>query len=103
MSATKQDVLLSNMRSQNISFSRKDPAKFFKTLNGRVNAYFKENKIKRTGNWKLWVKTIVMFTLFLSPYFLILTLDIPGWSPNHIDNHYGNWYGWCWYECYARR
>ena len=79
MSATIQDVLLSNMRSQNISFSRKDPAKFFKTLNGRVNAYFKENKIKRTGNWKLWVKTIVMFTLFLSPYFLILTLDIPGW------------------------
>ena len=67
------------MISQNISFSRKDSAKFFKTLNGRVNAYFKENRIKRTGNWKLWVKTIVMFTLFLSPYFLILTLDIPGW------------------------
>ena len=54
-----------------LSFSRKDSAKFFRTLNKRVNDYFKDNNIKRTGNYKLWIKTVVMFTLFLTPYFLL--------------------------------
>jgi len=47
-----------------------------RTLNKRVNAYFKENNIKKTGNWKLHLKTIVMFSILFAPYFLILTLDI---------------------------
>ena len=68
------------MIKQTLSFSRTDSAKFFKTLNKRVNDYFKDNNIKRTGNWKLWLKTIVMFSIFLTPYFLILTLNIPGWA-----------------------
>ena len=67
------------MTSTSIRFSRTDSAKFFKTLNSRVNSYFKENNISKTGNWKLHLKTIVMFSLFLTPYFLILTLDISGW------------------------
>ena len=46
-----------------INFSRVDKAKFFRTLNKRVNTYFKENKIKRTGNWKLYTKAILMFSL----------------------------------------
>jgi len=62
-----------------IKFSRVDSAKFFKTLNKRVNTYFKENEIKKTGNWKLYIKTIVMFTLFLAPMVLILTLNLPTW------------------------
>ena len=68
------------MTQQTLSFSRNDSAKFFRTLNKRVNDYFKENNIRRTGNWKIWVKTIVMFSLFLTPYFLILTLDLPSWA-----------------------
>jgi len=67
------------MTTANVKFSRADSAKFFRTLNKRVNLYFKENNIKRTGNWKLHIKTIIMFSLFLSPYFLILTLDISQW------------------------
>jgi linoleoyl-CoA desaturase len=62
-----------------IKFSRTDSAKFFRTLNSRVNNYFKENNIKKTGNWKLYLKTAVMLTLFLAPYVLILTLDINQW------------------------
>ncbi|OIQ18167.1 acyl-CoA desaturase [Lacinutrix sp. MedPE-SW] len=68
------------MTKQTLSFSRTDSAKFFRTLNKRVNSYFKDNNIKRTGNWKLWLKTVIMFTIFLAPYFLILTLNIPGWA-----------------------
>lgn len=67
------------MDNSTVRFSRKDPAKFFRTLNKRVNAYFKENEIPRTGNWKLYLKTFVMFSLFLSPYFLVLSLDISQW------------------------
>ncbi len=67
------------MTTPTVKFSRKDPQKFFRTLNKRVNTYFKENNIKKTGNWKLHLKTIVMFSLFLSPYFLILFLDISSW------------------------
>jgi len=68
------------MNTPHIRFSRKDPTNFFRTLNKRVNDYFKENNVKKTGNWKLYLKTITMFAMFLTPYFLLLTLDIPGWA-----------------------
>ena len=67
------------MINKTISFSRIDKAKFFRTLNKRVNTYFKENKVKRTGNWKLYLKAIVMFALFLVPLILILTVSLPQW------------------------
>ncbi len=67
------------LQSPTITFSRADSAMFFRTLNKRVNNYFRENNIKKTGNWILWIKTAVMFGLFFTPYFIILTLDLPGW------------------------
>ena len=63
-----------------INFSRVDKAKFFKTLNKRVNTYFKENNIKRTGNWKLYTKATLMFSLFLIPFILILSVSMPQWT-----------------------
>ena len=67
------------MKKVTLKFSRKDPANFFRTLNSRVNKYFRENNIKRTGNWKVWLKTLIMFSLFLVPYALILTLNMTSW------------------------
>lgn len=64
------------MNYSNIRFNTRDSRDFIKTLNKRVNSYFKDNQIKKTGNWKLHLKTIIMFSLYLTPYFLILTLDI---------------------------
>ena len=61
------------------TFAKQDSLKFFRTLNSRVNSYFKENNIEKTGNWKIHLKTIILFTVFLVPYFLILTLDMPFW------------------------
>lgn len=52
---------------------------FIRTLKRRVNAYFKENKIKRTGNWKLYIKAIAMFCIFLIPLVLIFTFSMPHW------------------------
>ena len=64
---------------EQIKFARIDNAKFFKTLNKKVNRYFKENKIAKTGNWKLYSKAILMFALFLGPYIAILTVSLPEW------------------------
>ena len=62
-----------------INFSRVDKAKFFRTLNKRVNNYFKENNVNRTGNWKLYSKAILMFATFLVPFILVLTVSMPQW------------------------
>ena len=66
-----------DMNKQALSFSRTDSAKFFRTLNKRVNDYFKENNVKKTGNWKLYIKAIIMFKLFLGPLVLLLTVTLP--------------------------
>lgn len=68
------------MTNNTISFSRVDNVNFFRTLNKRVNAYFKENKIQRTGNWRLYTKAIIMFGVFLVPLILILTVHMPQWT-----------------------
>lgn len=62
-----------------IRFSRRDPKDFFKTLNLRVNKYFREQNIPKTGNWRLYSKTIVMFSLLLAPYLIVLFSDLNQW------------------------
>lgn len=46
---------------------------FVTTLNKRVNEYFKTHNIARQGNTEMLVKSIMMFTLYLVPYFLIVS------------------------------
>tara|TARA_B110000259_G_scaffold2339_1_gene2767 strand:+ start:194 stop:1294 length:1101 start_codon:yes stop_codon:yes gene_type:complete len=62
-----------------LKFSRKDPKKFFITLNQRVNDHFKKINVSKAGNWKLYFKTAFMLTLFIAPYFLILFTDTNVW------------------------
>jgi linoleoyl-CoA desaturase len=59
------------MKYSSIQFKR-DRNEFFITLNQRVNQYFKTNKIERTANWHMVVKTIFMLTLYFTPYFMVL-------------------------------
>ena len=68
------------MYYKQVSFSRSDSTKFFKTLNKRVNQYFKEKNIVKTGNWKLYTKAIIMFSMFFVPLILILTIEMPQWT-----------------------
>ncbi|WP_196889538.1 fatty acid desaturase family protein [Aureivirga sp. CE67] len=68
------------MSAKTITFAKIDKTKFFRTLNKRVNTYFKENNIRKTGNWKLYSKAIVMFSLFIVPFILILTVSMPQWA-----------------------
>ncbi len=49
---------------------------FSTTLNRRVGDYFKTNSIDRHANSEMVIKTIVMFSLYLVPYFLIVSNTI---------------------------
>jgi len=42
-----------------VKFNNKD-AIFFPELKQRINQYFEQNKIKPTGNLKLYAKTIIL-------------------------------------------
>ena len=62
------------MNTEIPTFSRNDSMKFFRTLNARVNTYFKDNRLEKTGNWKLHLKTAIMFGLFFVPFLLYCLL-----------------------------
>ena len=63
------------MKNQEIKFQLIDKTKFFKTLNKKVNSYFKENNIKKTGDSRLYIKAAIMFVLFLAPLVILFTVD----------------------------
>jgi len=48
-------------------------------LRKNVNDYFQENGISSKGNWKMLVKTVVMLSVYITPFILILTVPMPGW------------------------
>lgn len=58
---------------QKVSFSAK--SEFYPELRKRVDLYFSEKGIKHTGNWKMYLKTMVIFALFVSSYFSLLFLS----------------------------
>lgn len=61
-------------------FSHEQHAEFFVTLKKRVNHYFQQNQFSTTGDQRMIFKTIFMFTLYLTPYFMILFGDFSsGW------------------------
>lgn len=47
-------------------------AQFFSTLRNRIDQYFTDNNIKPTGNWKLYLKTIVFFTTLIGLYVYLM-------------------------------
>jgi len=55
-----------------IRFKNNLHEEFNKTLNNRVNEYFKSSKVGRYANMEMVTKTLFMFVLYLGPYFLFL-------------------------------
>ncbi|UXP34046.1 acyl-CoA desaturase [Reichenbachiella agarivorans] len=53
-------------------FKSKEQDDFWSTLRTRVNAYFKDNQIEKDANRKMIVKTIALFALYLSPFFVLI-------------------------------
>jgi linoleoyl-CoA desaturase len=54
-----------------VTFNNKDNA-FFSSLKTSVDAYFKENNIKKTGDWRLYIKTFLLIGGSIAIYLIIL-------------------------------
>ncbi|MDZ4757338.1 MAG: acyl-CoA desaturase [Bacteroidota bacterium] len=49
---------------------------FMDNLNEKVNKYFKDRNIKRTGNWKLYTKSLILFPAHIGLYILMISLHL---------------------------
>lgn len=54
-----------------VSFNNKGQA-FFSSLKKSVDDYFNQNNLKKTGNWKLYIKTAILIPLSLAIYIYLL-------------------------------
>ncbi len=48
-------------------------AVFYQSLKADVDKYFKESGIEKTGNWKLYLKTLVLVPVAIAVYLFLLT------------------------------
>lgn len=53
---------------------------FYQSLKASVEEYFTENNLKKTGDWRLFSKTIILVTIALSMYGLIIFAPVAGWQ-----------------------
>lgn len=58
-----------------VTFNNKNKA-FFNTLKEEVDAYFERNGLKKTGNWKLYGKTMILIPLAVSMYIILMSVDM---------------------------
>jgi linoleoyl-CoA desaturase len=50
---------------------------FFQSLKKSVETYFKEKRLKKTGNWRLYTKTIILIPTALGIYISLLFIQMP--------------------------
>jgi linoleoyl-CoA desaturase len=67
------------MQLQSVKFSGSQNEEFYKVLKTRVSEYFKINNISRYANSTMVIKTISMMLIYLIPFVLLLTLNVPIW------------------------
>lgn len=53
--------------------------KFFEEVKGKIDEYFSSKKIKKTGNYKIYLKSIIFVLLTISSYIIILFFPFPSW------------------------
>ncbi|MCO5268243.1 MAG: acyl-CoA desaturase [Brumimicrobium sp.] len=65
--------------AQKISFSNDIHTNFSNELIERVNAYFKLNNKKKSGDWRLFHKSIVLMCALIAIYFTLIFGTLPTW------------------------
>jgi linoleoyl-CoA desaturase len=58
---------------KNIKFSNEINQEFITELRNKVKEYFHKNHLEKTGNANMIVKTIFMFSLYMTPYFVMIS------------------------------
>lgn len=59
-----------------VTYNNKQAA-FFPDLKKDIEAYFQQHNIRKTGNWNLFLKTVILFTSALLIYCLLLFVSMP--------------------------
>lgn len=59
-----------------VTFANKDRL-FYQSVKNSVEEYFTDNNIKKTGNWKLYLKTIILIPLAFAFYLVLLFAKLP--------------------------
>jgi linoleoyl-CoA desaturase len=62
-----------------ISFDNSNP-RFFQSLKGAVDNYFAGNNLKKTGNWRLYSKAIILITVSSALYIFLLLGQYSWWA-----------------------
>lgn len=70
-----------------VRFVPKGDRDFGQTVRNRVDEYFKSNNISKTGDYRIWLKVLILPLLYLLPFYLILT----GRFSENLIIFYGLW------------
>ncbi len=62
-----------------ITFSNSNN-EFYHELKAEVDQYFQERNLKRTGDWRLFSKTIILVGLAIAIYALLIFVPLSGWQ-----------------------
>lgn len=65
---------------QTVQFNKVDQKNFYKTLRSRINTYFEQEKVSKQGNSTMYIKTIIMLSVYIIPFGLILSGQFPTWT-----------------------
>lgn len=58
-----------------VSFNNKQ-RDFFNALKSEVDAYFEKNGLRKTGNWKLYAKTLILIPSAIATYILLMLVPM---------------------------
>ncbi len=61
-----------------VSFNNKERV-FYSSLKTSVDEYFEVNRLKKTGNAKLYLKTVILISAAVTIYCILLFSNIPSW------------------------
>jgi linoleoyl-CoA desaturase len=59
-----------------VTFNNKNKV-FFNALKAEVDAYFERNGLKKTGNWKLYAKTLILIPGAIGLYSILMFVSMP--------------------------
>lgn len=67
------------MKNISVKFDANHNLEFYRTLQKRVRAHFKDNNISKYANVNMVIKTVFMLSLYLVPFVLLLTVFENSW------------------------
>lgn len=59
-----------------LKFAPRKQADFYATVTARVNEYFTKHQKDKTGDFRLYLKSIILISLYLLPFVAIITLPL---------------------------